>query len=320
MEDLNDFYYFAEVAQRGGFSAAARALRIPKSRLSRRIADLESRLGVRLLQRSTRQLHLTAIGEDFLRHCQAMVVEAQAAQERIELGVGEARGRIRVSCPALLAQLQLRPILPAFLETHPRVALELEVTNRRVDVVAEGYDIAIRARTPPLSDGDLVAKPLGIARRRIVASPALIASGAPIRAPEDLARFPSLALSAPDGRHLWRLVDGKGREVALEHTPRLVTDDMIALCSIAESGLGVVLLPETVSGEALARGSLVAPLDGWEAPHDVIYAAYVSRRRNLPAVQAFLDFLGREMRPLLRQADVRAEWTLPASRSSLDEA
>lgn len=302
MEDLNDLYYFAEVAQHGGFTAAARALKVPKSRLSRRIAELEERLGARLLQRTTRRLHLTPLGEDFLRHCRAMVVEAQAAQELIEQGLSEPRGRIRASCPVLLAQQQLEPLLPGFLARYPQITLDLEVSNRRVDVVAEGFDVAIRARTPPLQDGELVAKPLGIAPRYIVAAPALIEACGGIAEPEDLRGIPSLSLASADGRHLWTLQHADGTALSIEHRPRLVTDEMHLLLAAACAGLGAALLPEMLCRNAFHGDRLQRVLPQWRAPHDLIYAAYVSRRRNIPAVQAFLDFLGQEIGPRLTQA------------------
>ncbi|MCH9826239.1 MAG: LysR family transcriptional regulator [Gammaproteobacteria bacterium] len=301
MEDLNDFYYFSEVAQRGGFSAAARALKIPKSRLSRRISELEARLGARLLLRTTRQLHLTAIGEDFLHHCRAMVTEAQAAQELIERGIAEPRGRIRVACPVMLAQRQLAAMLRQFMDSYPKISVELEASNRRVDVVAEGFDVAIRARVPPLQDGDLVAKPLGIARRLLLASTELLARLGEPAEPEDLKRYPSLGLSAPDGRHVWRLSRKDGLKRDVEYRPQLVTDEMMLLHGAALAGQGIVQLPELVCQDDIRSGQLVRVLPDWSTAHDLIYAAYVSRRRNIPAVQAFLDFLGREVGPALPQ-------------------
>jgi DNA-binding transcriptional LysR family regulator len=299
MEDLNDFYYFTEVADRGGFSAAARQLKIPKSRLSRRIADLEQRLGARLLQRSTRRLHLTPIGEEFLLRCRAMVIEAQAAQELIERGIAEPRGRIRASCPVMLAQRHVAALLPGFLAAHPKVQLDLDVSNRRVDVIAEGFDVALRVRPPPLRDGDLVAKPLGTVRRALVLAPQLLRQRSIVR-PEDLTALPSLSLSAPDGRYVWSLQGPEGEQRSIEHRPRLVTDDMNVLLAAAIAGEGVVMLPQLACADELGGGALLAPLPAWSPQHDLVYAAYASRRGNLPAVQAFLDFLGTELSPRLR--------------------
>lgn len=303
MEDLNDLYYFTEVAQRGGFSAAARALQIPKSRLSRRIAELEQRLGARLMQRSTRRLHLTPIGEDFLARCKAMVVEAQAAQELIERGVAEPRGRLRVSCPIQLAQGPLAQALPAFQARFSKVQIELEATNRRVDVIAEGIDVAIRARAPSLQSAELVSKPLGISRRYLVASRALVESIGTPQTLADLHRYPSLGQLASDGRYFWKLNAPDGETALFEHHPRLITDDMMVLRQSAIAGVGIVQLPQLLCEDDLSSGRLVILLPEWKAESDLIHAAYFSRRQNIPAVQEFLRFLGEQISPLLPQPD-----------------
>lgn len=305
MEDLNDLYYFTEVAQRGGFSAAARVLQIPKSRLSRRIAELEQRLGARLMQRSTRRLHLTPIGEDFLARCKAMVVEAQAAQELIERGVAEPRGRLRISCPISLAQGALAQALPAFQARFPKVQVELEATNRRVDVIAEGIDIAIRARAASMQSAELVSKPLGVSRRYLVASPALVESIGEPRTLADLQRYPTLGQTSADGRYFWKL-NGPAPEpgaepVSVEHHPRLVTDEMTVLREAAIAGVGLVQLPQLLCEDAVADGRLLVLLPDWKAEQDLIHAAYFSRRQNIPAVQEFLRFLGEQIGPLLPQ-------------------
>jgi DNA-binding transcriptional LysR family regulator len=138
--------YFAEVVDRGGFAAAGRALGMPKSRLSRRVAELEARLGVRLLQRTTRKLSLTEAGEQYHRHCAAMREEAEAAPTRWPRCRTEPRGTIRVACPVTLAQTTLGPVLPQFLARYPQVRIDMRVSNRVVDLVEEGVDVALRVR------------------------------------------------------------------------------------------------------------------------------------------------------------------------------
>ena len=137
MQDLNDLFYFARVVEAGGFAAAGRVLGIPKSRLSRRIAELEERLGTRLLQRTTRQLKLTAVGERYLRHCQAMLLEAEMADEAVASMTSEPRGRLRVSCPVGLAHSLLPQVISQFLEQYPLVQLDMVLLNRRVDLITE---------------------------------------------------------------------------------------------------------------------------------------------------------------------------------------
>ncbi len=152
MQDLNDLYYFAKVVEAGGFAAAGRLLGIPKSRLSRRIAATlfrSERLGARLLQRTTRQLKLTAVGERYLRHCQAMLLEAEMADEAVASMSSEPRGRLRVSSPIGLAQELMPWAISSFLAAHPLVQLEMVMVNRRVDLITEGIDVALRAAGTP---------------------------------------------------------------------------------------------------------------------------------------------------------------------------
>src|SRR6185437_296936 len=160
MQDLNDLRFFGEVVEQNGFAAAARKLGIPRSRLSRRIGLLEERLGVRLIQRSTRRFAVTEIGREYYRHCVAMMVEADAAQEAIDRLRSEPQGRVRMSCPPSIIYFQVGEMIARFMEQCPKVEVLLESTNRRVDVIREGLDLAIRVRFPPLDDSDLVTRKL----------------------------------------------------------------------------------------------------------------------------------------------------------------
>ena len=167
MQDLNDMLYFAEVVERGGFAAAGRALGLPKSRLSRRVAELESRLGARLLQRTTRKLSLTEVGEIYLRHCSAMRDEALAASEAVAQMQVEPRGTLRITCPVTLAQSTVGYLVPRYMALHPHVKVDMRVTNRVIDLVEEGIDIALRVR-PTLEDsGSLIVKNLGAGSGRL---------------------------------------------------------------------------------------------------------------------------------------------------------
>jgi len=145
MQDLNDLYYYVQVVDHGGFAPAGRALGIPKSKLSRRIALLEERLGVRLIQRSTRRFAVTEIGQTYYGHCKAMLVEAEAADDAIAVMHAEPRGIVRLACPVALLDARVAGMVAGFMVAHPRVEVHLEETNRRVDVVGEGVDIALRA-------------------------------------------------------------------------------------------------------------------------------------------------------------------------------
>src|SRR4051812_23511468 len=186
MEDLNDLAIFAKVVEYGGFSAAGRQLGLPKSRLSRRISQLEERLGVRLLQRTSRRLTVTSVGKLFYEPCQAVVAMGEAAREVIQQAVSQPQGLLRVSCPITLGQFWLTPLLPAFMKAFPRVRLELIVTNRRIDPVEEQVDVILRVRRPPFDDSSLVVRRLGHTMDMLVASPTLLAGNSGLNGPQDL--------------------------------------------------------------------------------------------------------------------------------------
>lgn len=293
MQDLNDLYYFVQVVAHQGFAPAGRALGLPKSKLSRRIALLEERLGVRLIQRSTRRFAVTEIGQDYYRHCQAMLVEAHAAQEVIDRVSAEPQGTVRLSCPTALLDYQLGDVLARFMARCPRVQVQLESTNRRVDVIGEGFDIAIRVRFPPLEDTDLVMRVLGDSTQRLVASPALLQAhglSAPLL-PADLSQLPSLDEGPPHREHAWQLHGPGGASAVVHHQPRLITDDRLALRLAALQGVGLVQLPTMMVRQDLAQGLLLDLLPDWRPRPGIVHAVFPSRRGLLPAVRELIDFL-----------------------------
>ncbi|NBB93521.1 MAG: LysR family transcriptional regulator [Gammaproteobacteria bacterium] len=294
MQDLNDLYYFAKVVEHGGFAPAGRALGEPKSKLSRRIARLEEELGVRLLNRSTRHVTVTEIGRIYYSHCRAMLIQAESAQDAIDAMRSEPCGVVRISCPVALLDARVADMLAAYQRTHPRVTLHLDATNRRVDVIEEGFDVAIRVRPPPLEDSDLVLRTLADRGQCLVASPALLSETGRPEVPGDLAEFPSLALGRSQGRHYWHLLDSDHREVRIEHHPRLVTRSMTALRIAATAGVGIVQLPTMMMTAELGDGRLVRVLDEWAPPREIIHAVFPSRRGLLPAVRQLIDFLAEQ--------------------------
>lgn len=290
MQDLNDLYYFVKVVEAGGFAAAGRALGIPKSRLSRRIAELEGRLDARLLQRTTRQLKLTAVGERYLRHCQAMLLEAEMADEAVASMSSEPRGRLRVSSPVGLAHQILPVAIATFLAKYPQVQLEMVLLNRRVDLVSEGIDVALRVRDLGDEDPLLVTRRLRQARLIMVASPAFV-EGRKIHTPEDLKQLPALgALEADRLVHL-RLLKADGQRVELALEARLGIDDFIVRRTCTLAGLGFTLLPSMYCEQELRDGTLVELLPEWTLPDGWLQAVYPHRRGMLPAVRAWIDHL-----------------------------
>ena len=291
MQDLNDLYYFAKVVEHGGFAAAGRALGEPKSKLSRRIALLEQRLGVRLIQRSTRRFSVTEVGQTYYAHVQAMLVEAEAAAQAIEMTRSQPRGTVRLSCPTMLLDFRVGAMLADFMARCPGVQIQLEATNRRVDVIAEGFDLAIRVRPPPLEDSELVLRVLGQRRQGLVASPALLQHHGMPQGPADLAGLPSVALGQPQDDHRWQLHGPDGQQAEVRHHPRLVTRGMLALREAACAGVGVVQLPWMIVADAVAAGRLQPVLPDWRPPAETIHLVYPSRRGLLPSVRALIDHL-----------------------------
>lgn len=293
MQDLNDLYYFAKVVECGGFAAAGRTLGIPKSRLSRRIAELETRLNASLLQRTTRKLALTAVGERYLQHCQAMLLEAEMADEAVATLSAEPRGRLRVSCPVGMTHWNLSGVVSDFLARYPQVQLELLLVNRRVDLVNEGIDVALRVRDVGDEDPSLIVRHLSPAKAVLVASPGLLADKN-IRTPDDLYQLPVLGAIEADRKVHYQLVHEEGRRQEVTLEPRLAIDDFPIRKAAALAGLGMTMLPMMNCHDALSDGTLVRLLPDWSMPSGNLQAAYTQRRGTLPAVRAWIDHVAAE--------------------------
>ena len=291
MRDLNDLYYFVHVVDHGGFAPAARALGLQKSKLSRRVMSLEDQLGTRLIQRSSRKFFITEIGQAYYQHCLAMLVEAESAQAVIDSATSAPRGVIRVACSPGLLTYQTGELIGRFMALYPEVRVHLESTSRRVDVIGEGFDLAIRAREPPLEETDLVMRKLEESVHRLVSNPALAARLGPPQGPADLAGWPSLDFGPVRESHLWSLRHAGGMTAAVRHFPRLVTDDVQMLHEGARQGLGIVLLPAIVVAEDLEDGRLIDLLPDWRTRRWIVHAVFPSRRGLLPSIRLLLDFI-----------------------------
>ena len=290
MRDLNDLSFFAAVVANSGFSAASRALRVPKSRISRRVAALEARLGVRLLERSTRRFAVTEVGQDVYRHARAVMAEADAIDDVAARLKAEPQGLVRISCPQGADRLLYRA-LPEFLLRNPRLRVQVIVTNRRVDLIEEGVDAAIRVRERLDSDADLQVRIIGRTAQMLVASPAFLAEHGRPNAPADLGGLPTLAQSERMGVERWTLVGPDGAEAVVTHEPRLSSGEFAVLRESAMAGLGVALLPEYATREPVADGRLEQVLPGWGAPQGILHVVFTSRRGLLPGVRAVIDFI-----------------------------
>lgn len=295
MQPLEGFYYFTQVVEHGGFARAARALGIPKSRLSRHVTALEATLNVRLLQRSTRRFVVTEMGQEVFRHARAMLAEADAAVEAVEFARAAPRGTIKAACPVAVAQWALAPILPEFLGKFPAVRLQLHVSNRRVDVVSEGFDVAVRVRSQPSGEDGLVMRAFGQVDECLLASPEYLARTGEPTDPAQLSARDTLDYAGEFDRRPWELRGPDGQNARAEHTPRIVCHDFVVLRAATMAGLGIARLPETVVREDLRSGALRRVLPGWNSPQGILHLVFPSRRGLLPAVRAFIDFLAERM-------------------------
>lgn len=295
MQPLEGLYYFTQVVEHGGYARAARALDIPKSRLSRHVTALETHLNVRLVNRSTRRFAVTEVGQEVYRHAIAMLSEADAALEAVEFARAEPRGTIRVSCPLALGQWGLAALLPEFLAKYPGVRLQLHVSNRRVDVLAEGFDLALRVRSQPSGEDGLVMRSFGRSDELLVAAPQYLARAGRPADPAQLAKVETLDQADELGRQLWVLQGPGGRSERIEHTPRLVCQDFVVLRAAVLAGLGIARLPETVVRADLAGGTLERVLPEWNSPQGILHFVFPSRRGLLPAVRALIDFLAERL-------------------------
>jgi DNA-binding transcriptional LysR family regulator len=284
---------FVEVARRQSFAQAARQLERHVSAVSRAVAALESRLGVRLLQRTTRRVALSEAGRDYFKRCEALLAEFEGADAAARDQGASLRGKLRVSVATGSGQTLIAPIVPQFLAAHPHLALDLQLSNRYVDLVEEGYDLAVRVGT--LADSRLVARRLAPSRRILVATPAYLARHRAVRTPRELLRHACLVLDIGTHPQRWELERGRARS-ALEVSGPLRSNNAIALLAACLGGLGISLLPEFVAHAELQRHRLQRVLPGWASAEAAIYAVYPSARFIPAKVRAFADFLAARLK------------------------
>jgi DNA-binding transcriptional LysR family regulator len=277
MPDIHDDLYQPESA-----------LGLPKSRVSRRVALLEERLGVRLPDRTTRGIGLTEVGQQVFEHARAAVIEAEAAEEAALRMQAEPRGLVRLSCPLGL-QSAITASMAAFLSSYPLLRLQCVVTNRRVDLIHEGVDVAIRVRERLDTDADLQVKQIGTSRRILVASPRLLANKDEPTTPAELPAFPILH-QEQQGGNTWLLTAENGDTSSVAIEPRLATGSFDVLIAAACQGAGIALLPAAQCRDALGSGALVRVLPQWSGIDGIVHLVFASRRGMLPSVRAVIDF------------------------------
>jgi len=301
---------FVEVARRQSFVQAARQLDRHVSAISRSVAALESRLGVRLLQRTTRRVALSEAGRAYFARCEALLAEFEGADAAARDLGSTPRGSLRVSAATGFGLTHVIAVVPEFLAAHPHVTLDLQLSNRYVDLIEEGYDLAVRVGT--LTDSRLVARRIAPSRRILVASPDYVARHGGPRRVAALADHACLVLEVGAHPQRWELLQRAAR-VTVEVAGPLRSNNVIALLAACRSGLGIALLPEFAVAAALRRGELRRVLPGCAAVEQGIYAVYPTARFVPAKVRAFVDFLARRLRTPL-QPSLAADEALPPSR------
>jgi len=295
MQPLEGLYYFTQVVDHRGFARAARVLGIPKSRLSRHVVALEAKLNVRLVNRSTRRFVVTDIGHEVYRHATAMLTEADAALEAVEFARAKPGGTIKASCPVALAQSAVAGILPEFLEKYPAVRLQLHVSNRRVDVLSEGFDVALRVRSVPTGEDGLVMRSFRDVDEFLVASPAYLGREGDPNDPAQLAQHDTLDYAGESDRRPWELVGPNGEIARVEHSPRVVCHDFVVLRAAVLAGLGIARLPESVVREDLGRDVLRRVLPAWNSPQGIVHVVFRPGAACCPPSARSLIFLAERL-------------------------
>jgi DNA-binding transcriptional LysR family regulator len=290
--DLNEIVVFARVVQAGSFTAAAGALGMPKSTVSRKVSELEERLSARLLQRTTRKLSLTDVGRTYYEYCARIVGEIEEAERAVSSLQATPRGVLRVTAPINAAFLG--PIVTDYLKRYPEVRLDLFCTGRTVDLVEERFDLGIRAG--PLFDSTLIARSLGNVSWFLVATPAYLKKRGRPRSPEDLGQHDCLFFDPGPSSRALRLESGD-RSVQVVLSPRAWVTDMDVLHAVVTAGLGIGLLPAFRCVQELRDRRLERVLRDWSAPSTPVHVVYPSTHHVSPKVKTFVEHLQQSMTP-----------------------
>jgi DNA-binding transcriptional LysR family regulator len=291
MLDLKDVYYFVQVVDRGGFTSAGELLRLPKSTLSHRVKELETSLGVRLINRTSRQFAVTEVGEEFYQYAISLLRSAEVAEEAMRQRLAEPSGVIRVTVTTEIAQFALRHVLPTFLSNHPKVRIIETATDRIVDLVREGFDLAIRGHIGQLQDSNLVQRPLARAPWYLFAGPEYLERMSQPEQPEQLASHSIIALASKGQQQPWQLQGPDNRTVTVPIDPRFQSNTLLSLKEAACANVGVAALPAYICQADLKSGALRPILPEWIAADARITALFPYRTGLLPAVRKVVDYL-----------------------------
>jgi DNA-binding transcriptional LysR family regulator len=293
--DLNKAYYLVHVVDKHGFSAAARTLGIPKSRISRQVKALEETLGTRLLNRDSRHMSLTEAGDAYYRHAKMALECMAAAETAVRKDKDALEGTVTLSCSAGVSQFALGRVRPRFLAKNPRVIVQIQASNDFSDLISDGIDLAIQGHFRLLPDSGLIHRRLTKVPWYLFASPNIAQQIDPLSAPTDLDGLPGLTLGWRPGGNSWSLQGPDGAIASVPFAARMRSDDMVILKQAAAAGLGVVALPAYTCIEDVASGRLIRLLPKWNAGLPEVSLLMHGQRGNPPQVDALAAFLRREM-------------------------
>ncbi|WP_374000481.1 LysR substrate-binding domain-containing protein [Bdellovibrio bacteriovorus] len=299
--DLNEIAIFVKVVQAGSFSAAAKQLEMPNSTVSAKISSLEKRLGVTLLHRTTRKLQITQAGQLFFERCQIGIDEIKAATDEVTQGQGEPQGLLKVTAPAIIGASLLKDVIAEFRRQYPKIQLELLLTDRRVDLISEGIDLAIRAGE--LKDSSLIAKKLGLSYFAPFASPTYLKkNGTPLH-PKDLREHQCLQFT-PLGKDHWEFLNKSRNKITVNLPGNLVIDDLNMIKDLALAGEGIALLPTFLCGPESKNKKLVRILPEWRSDLRPVSFVYPPQRFPQPRLQAFITCTSELLKERLKELEL----------------
>lgn len=296
MHSFDDYYYFYLVVKHGGFSAASDVSSITKSKLSRRILDLENKFNVSLIQRSTRHFKVTPLGQEFFEECSKVIEQADSAQNVLLKQKVEPQGLVKLSCPPVMMQYQVRHLLNDFLKQYPLVQVEMELSSRRVDVLHDDIDLAIRTNFSVNEDSSIIVRDIIQTTHCLVASPELL-QGRNIQLITELSEFPSIVLGTQKQQYHWHLHNLKHQEqIEIPLRPRVKSNDLTGAYYSVLDGLGIADLPYLTVKEDLAKGRLVHVLPDWCSNVGTVQLVYTSRKGQRLVMEKLIDHLVDGMR------------------------
>ena len=300
INSFDDFHYFYLVVKHGGFSAASEAENISKSKLSRRIIELEQKFNVSLIQRTTRHFKVTDLGQEFYEECCKVIAQVECAKNVLLKQKNEPQGTVKISCPPLMMHFQIRKLLNQFLKNYPKVDISLELTSRRVDVLHDDIDIAIRTSFEPNQDSSLIVRDVIRTEHCLVAAPELL-QGQTIQHYSDLQHYPSVAIGIQKHQYYWHLCHVERDEtVDVPYQPRVKSNDLAGVYYAVRDGLGIADLPYLTVQADIEKGKLIHLLPEWKSNRGTVQLVYASRKGQRLVVEKLIETLLQGLRELAK--------------------